>query len=313
MKLRNGSFLLCLIFCSNSFSQSKLIELSSERNADNSISIYSDNRVIGDYTLKLSFSNYTGYSCNLNISSNAALVNIQRGQHVEIAKFKPQQGASSYAMQYRYNYYPGRAMRSVRDTSFVYLLPATQGNNIRVLKVNSLEERLGQKPAEKSYSIGFIYSQGDTICAARAGTVFESSDEALRGEKITQSYSHDRNKIRIQHKDGTLGAYSILAPIQLLIADGDYVVPGQPIAVFNKESDKYHVLFSVTYLDEKKLLAADLYEMKPVSVYTSLSTVFTDNTSKPVALEPGKKYEVAHPKELVGVELSKKDKKKLGL
>ena len=97
-------------------------------------------------------------------------------------------------------------------------------------------------------------SRGDTICAARAGTVYDCSDEAKDGEKGNQYYSkNNRNKIGIQHKDGSMAHYSILAPIQLLVEAGDNVIPGQPLAVFNKESEKYTVLFSVNYLDEKRI------------------------------------------------------------
>jgi hypothetical protein len=218
-----------------------------------------------------------------------------------------------------YTYYPGTTIRRAPDSSFVYLLPGTEGTRLRVSRVTYVGERFGQKSQDNFSATGFIYKMGDTICASRAGTVYDCSDAIKEGEKGTEWYKRDRNRINIQQKDGTLANYSILSPIQLLVAPGDYVVPGQPLAVFNKESEKYNVLLSVFYLDEKKTLVdnTSTSSEKLPSAYTYLSTAFyvdpTDKTGSPAGLEISKYYISAHPKEIVATELSKKDKKKLGL
>jgi hypothetical protein len=79
------------------------------------------------------------------------------------------------------------------------------------------------------------------------------------------------------------------------------------------------VLFSVYYLDEKKTLVDNTNsnsERLP-SAYTYLSTAFyldpADRAGSPGGLGTNKEYITAHPKDIVATELSKKDKKKLGL
>ena len=93
------------------------------------------------------------------------------------------------------------------------------------------------------------------------------------GEKSTEFYKSERNKIAIQHKDGSIGAYSILAPIKFSAGLGDYVIPGQALAVFNKESEKYLVLFSTYYLDKKKLLTENNTGKIPAPSYFAYTVI----------------------------------------
>ena len=113
-----------------------------------------------------------------------------------------------------------------------------------------------------------------------------------------------------------MGQYSVLAPIKLLVNAGDNVIPGQPIAVFNKPADRYTVLFSVIYyLDDKKASAnSNFGASQPLSPYVYLPVFFYDADNKKAApLSNNKQYTIAHPKEMIALELSKKDKKKLGI
>jgi hypothetical protein len=315
--------LISVLLVLNGFSQQRLlITCSSERNADNTVSIYADAQISGEYTVKLTFTDFKGYTSSLTThpvgSTEIALATVFRGRR-EIVKLTPIKTASFYALGYKYTYYPGTTVRRTPDSSFVYLLPGSEGVRLRVSRVNYVGERVGQKSQDNFSAIGFVYKMGDTICASRAGTIYACSDEIKEGEKGSEVYKSTRNHINIQQKDGTLANYSVLSPMQLLVAPGDYVVPGQPLAVFNKESERYHVLFSVYYLDEKKTFIDNTNsgsERLP-SAYTYLSTAFyldpADRAGSPEGLEVRKEYLAAHPKDIIATELSKKDKKKLGL
>ncbi len=318
MRAKNTLFVLSIFFSVGVFSQTRLITCSTERNSDNSVSIIADSQAQGEYTVKLNFTSLTGYSTSAGMSSNnIALITTYRGRK-EIMRLTPIKSAGMYSMQYSYQYFPGTVLRKKPDTSFTYLLPAAESVPLRVFKVNSITEKLGQKSKDEFSAVGFIYHLGDTISAARAGTVYDCSNEAREGEKSVEMYNRNsRNKIYIQHKDGTLGQYSVLAPIQLLVQPGDNVIPGQPLAVFNKESEKYTVLFSVDYLDEKKALADNSNidpKLPPPVYYLYVPTFFyVDENNKSIQPEQNKQYNASHPKEIIGAEMSKKDKKKLGL
>jgi hypothetical protein len=299
----------------SSFAQPKLITCTTERNPDNTIGIIAESRAFGDYTVKITFSSLMGYTTS-TMTSDIALATADRGRR-EILKITPIKTAQSFGLSYSYQYFPGRALRKAPVNEIAYLLPTTPGNHLRFFKVSSVAERLGQKPAEEYFGAGFMYKPGDTVCASRAGLVYDANGEIKEGEKATQTFSQNRNKISIQHKDGTLGTYEIMSPIQLLVEPGDNVYPGQPLAVFNAPSDKYNVIFSTYFLDEKKLLAYNSNFREPDTrptyfVYVPL-TFYGSAEEKSTPLQLFKDYTTEHPKEIVAAELSKKDKKKLGL
>ncbi|HMH23306.1 MAG TPA: hypothetical protein VK563_16085 [Puia sp.] len=303
---------LFLFFHQRVLSQEGLITCSSERSADNSFIIYSDSRAFVDYTVKLNFNTLTGYTTSL--PTGFFFRTVTRGR-TEVMKLTPRVNSNGSRMfNYTYRYFPGRAFSRPPDTNFVYLMPSTSGNALRIAKVSSLEERLGQKRTDEFHATGFTYKQGDTICASRAGIVYIATDDDKEGEKKQQAYTDKRNRIAIEHRDGTLGHYSILAPVQLLIAPGDWVIPGQPLAIFNKESDKYQVFMSVTWLDQRRLTDEKVdASAKPLPFFLEVPVLFYTGENDKEPLQIHKTYTVGHPKEVIGAELTKKEKKKLGL
>ena len=313
MRVKLTLLIILCFYRMTSFSQPGLITCSSDRNSDNSISIFAESAAYGEYTVKIIFTSLAGYIASTQISGNISLVTIERGKK-ELVRLSQNKTASMYQFQYTYQYLPGRALRKAPDSSFVYLLPSNNGNHLRILPVSSLAERIGQKKPEDFSATGFIYKLGDTICASRAGTIYECDGTVKEGEKLNETYKNSRNKIAIQHKDGSLGYYSVLAPIQLLVHEGDYVYAGQPLAVFNKESEKYQILLSNYYLDQKRFSSNDYYAgTKSPSNFIYLPMHFhTGENEVPVFLEVNKLYEVQHPKDVIALEMSKKEKKKFG-
>jgi hypothetical protein len=313
-KMRNKFTLLCLLLCCNCAveGQSLLISCSTERNADNSISIIGQSQAYGTYTVRIIFSSLLGYHSPFSISNNIVLATIESSRK-ELLKCTQDKYSVSYSFQYRYQYYPGTALRKQPDTSFLYLLPASPGNTVRISQVSSLAARLGQKKANDYSGTGFVYKQGDTICAARAGLVYDANDGIKEAEKNNEFYKSVRNRLSIQQRDGSICTYDILAPIHLLIQPGEIVLPGTPLAVFNQPGEKYIVLLSTYYLDEKQLLTAD--ENNPSSACTVyMPTHFyceENNGLAPLALN--QPYTARHPANIIASELSKKEKKRLGL
>ncbi|HSU29385.1 MAG TPA: hypothetical protein VLJ68_13450 [Chitinophagaceae bacterium] len=296
------SFLFNLI---PSHSQYSLITCTTVGNSDNTVSIYAESRAQAPYTIKIEFSTLLGYSSNVTLYDNVAIVTVEYGRKEIIRLNKIPMMSNEF--RYNYRFYPGTAFKKAPDSSFLYLLPSTVGNRLRCYKVSSIADKLGINTNTEYYGMGFIYKLYDTVCAARAGTVFEVIDTVTEGEKKTTFYKSGRNKIAIEHRDGSLINYTFLAPIQLLVSQGTEILPGQPIAVFNKESEKYYVSVSTFYLDQKKLLKDDGY-----TSYYYLPLHFYIGENDPGILQPGKQYDVFHPQAVIAAELSKKEKKKLG-
>jgi len=295
--------------------QVSVITCTSEQNSDRTYSIYAENTANVDYTVKLVFNNLLGYK-SYAINNDVAIVTVPRGKK-EILKLTPENNAPTYSFNYRYTYFPGIALRKApAENSAKYLLPGTPENVIRISIVTNLKETLNQKLENEYFATGFQYAMGDTICAARAGLVYECNDAVKEAEKGNEIFRSGRNSIYIQHKDGTLGRYSIRNPIQLLVTPGDNIVPGQPIAVFNKESMQYSVLFSVEYLDEKMLNADKTNgSSQNTSYYKTIPTAFcTSDDEKAIQLTtPNQTFKIVHPLTVIGSELTKKEKKKLGI
>jgi hypothetical protein len=294
--------LLCL-FSLSTEAQNNLIKIETENNSDGSINIYALSYAIGTYTIKVDF-NITGFIANF---STPFFTTIKQGRS-QIYKLVPEKNAGNRYLSFSYSYFAGTSYRKSPENYLHYVLPIMPGKTSTVTPVTHIKTLLEQK-VDKFDAQGFTYALGDTICAARAGVVFNVNDQLKQGEGKTITYADNRNKIHIQHKDGTVAHYTILAPMQSLVENGDIVIPGQPIAVFNKPAEKYQVLFSVLYLDDIKLKTEkpiDVYQTLPVHYYLNSNAVST-------TLTIGQRYQAEKSIEVITKELSKKELKKLEL
>lgn len=300
-----STFFTAILFFLASLStqaQNNLIQLKSENNADGSVTVYATSYASGTYTLKVDF-NITGFNTIIN---NPYITSIQQGRS-QICKFVPDKTTGYKYLSFKYNYFPGTTSRKAPTNYPYYVLPIMPGKSSMAIPVSHFKA-LFQQPTEQHYAQGFTYALGDTICAARAGVVYNVNDQLKQGEGKTVAYSDNRNRIFIQHKDGTVAHYTILAPMLSLVENGDFVIPGQPIAVFNKPAEKFHVLFSVYYLDNNKLM-----EEQPTDVYQSLPIQFyLNNNALSTTLNIGQRYQTENSLEIITKELNKKELKKNG-
>ena len=293
-----------LFFSSTTFAQSNLISLETVYGANGDAIIYSNSKASVNYTLKINFKIMLGFE---PIASNPYITGVKVGRN-QITKVIRDQNASTVILQYGYTYYAGIAFRKAPIDYLHYILPVSPGKTTRVTKVASLSDLLGQKSDTQFYAQGFTYNLGDTICATRAGTVYNIDDQLKQGKGGDTLFTSNRNKIYIQHKDGTLGYYTFLSPIKSLVKNGDFVIPGQPVAIFNTMSNQYTMLFSVLYLVEEKIKFDEtkyLYNALPTFYYlneNALSTKLLEN----------QKYDAKIATEIISEELSKREKKKYG-
>ncbi|HVZ24808.1 MAG TPA: hypothetical protein VG842_02075 [Sediminibacterium sp.] len=282
-----------------------------EVNADKSVTIFAENRSVVTKTVQLLFRELQGYRCSLQ--ENFAFANVPPGKH-EVARLTPENHSSFRSYHYTYRHFDGTIFHKPPDADFVYLLPASAHTILRAMRIQSVSSANGENTDDSYFAIGFQYKEGDTICAARAGTVYACSDTVREGEKKGEVYKRERNHIRIESKDGSLCHYDILAPIQLLVTIGDKVIPGQPLAVLKGPGQKYEAYFSVAYLDDAKLKNLPGYpdSKKTVTVYDYIHPQFfireTQHGEIPIA---GNYYTVEQPLSVITHEMTKKEKKKL--
>ena len=294
--------LIALLF-KNSNAQSNLITLSNETNPlDGVVTINAQSVATGTYTLKIKI-NASGFTNNY---TSPFLKTITQGSS-QICKLTPDKSASMRGLGYNYTYFAGSAFRKPPTNFPHYILPISNGKTTKANSTIDLSAVLNDKINNLKTGQGFYFEKGDTICAARAGQIFNINDQVKQGEGRETLYASERNQIKIQHGDGTIAYYTMLAPIKCLVENGDRVIPGQPIAVFNSTSARYTLLLSINYLDESKLNTD-----YPKDVYTPLPIYFYLNeNSQSTQLIDGQKYEAIRSLNIITEELSKREKKKL--
>lgn len=304
MSKKISTIFILMIIVNHLFAQNNLITLSTETNSvDGVVSLNALSTATGTYTLKIKL-NVTGY---LNNYSNPYYKTITQGSSL-ICKFTPDKSASMSGIGYNYTYFAGTAFRKAPANYLHYILPISETKTTTAIPVNKLSSVLKQTTDNQFEGQGFTFEKGDTIYASRAGLVYNINDQIKIGESKDKSYSAERNKILIQHRDGTLAQYTTLAPIKSLVEVGDNVIPGQPIAFFDATAEKYIMLLSVYYLDEKKInidSPREIYNPLPIYFYlneNNLSTTLVD----------GQKYDAIRSSVIIAEELSKKEKKKFG-
>jgi hypothetical protein len=299
-------FLLTIIFFAGSVSaQNNIISIQSESTTDGNILINATNYSTCTYTVVLRFSELSGFSNS--IGANTFITSINEGK-TQILKLIPEKNGVNRTFHYNYTYYSGSSFRKAPNNFPHYLLPLTEHKTSRISKISSISKIFDQTTDSDVLSDGFTYQLGDTICTSRAGIIYKIEDDSKIGEGRNTYFSSQRNNISIQHRDGTIGRYSLLAPIKCLVENGDFVIPGQPIAFFNRESEKYMLLFSVFYLDESKLKSEnnkDNYTLLPTSFYVN-------DIESSIILQGNQTYTCNKSTKIIVEELSKKEKKKLG-
>jgi hypothetical protein len=311
MRVKIFYLVCCIMFLLRLPAQQRLIQLSNQTNPDKSISIFAENLAPVTKTVQFFFDELRGYRSSL--SENFAVTTVYRGK-TEILRLTPEKTAANYALKYSLHTYEGMALHKAPDTNFVYLIPANTGVIVRAGFITALESAFGQKKQPDYFGIGFEYHPGDTICAARAGIVYDCKASIDSGERTQELFKRNRNYIHIEAHDGTLDKYQITAPIDLLVTAGDRVIPGQPLAVFKPNSEKFTVLFSVSYLDEKRLrnVSKDMNAEIIAGLYHFVHPLFySEGLTAAEIPGPGRFYQANHPYNIVSAELSKKEKKKI--
>ncbi|MFN8290285.1 MAG: M23 family metallopeptidase [Chitinophagaceae bacterium] len=114
------------------------------------------------------------------------------------------------------------------DTSYVYALPFPEGKKYRVI-----QGYFSHYSHRERAALDFNLRRGDTITAARAGTVVRVKEDGKKGG-WNKKYRQDGNNIVIQHADGTRAGYWHLQYNGALVSTGDSVQKGQPIGLAGK-------------------------------------------------------------------------------
>jgi len=146
--------------------------------------------------------------------------------------------------KYKFNLYYGESNLKSYDTLYNYGLPFLKGKRYKILQGQNTN--FTHKGSFSRYAIDFKMNVGQTICAIRDGLVVNVKEDSNKGGR-NKKYLKDGNYLVIAHKDGTFSQYVHLKKEGAIVAIGDTVKKGQPIAYSGNTgmSTEPHLHFAV--------------------------------------------------------------------
>lgn len=228
------------------------------------------------------------------------------GQH--LLSLRPSDVTRPVLYNYSVRFFPGPVDKQV-DTAFVYRMPATLLKPVRVSRGVSVYDRLRKDDEEKEGALGvhFQMEKGDTVYAMRRGTVVkvhiaEERDPNAPAVRFTSKSTH----LTVEQPDGSFAWYVCLDRDNVLVAEGDEVFPGTPLALVGTY-DGEHYKFSVQSFWWVTNPDAEESEKKPFVRKRFFPCFATEEGV--VCIEKGI-YRAVETEEMVTREMSKKELKK---
>ena len=196
---------------------------------------------------------------------------------------------------YEIKYFRSNPMAKV-DLDFPYLFPFVPGSEIQSFSVKNINGFMGDKEPKGWLATGFMVEAGQAIMASRNGIVVEIAG-GTRNAESPNFYNRWTNTITLLQADGTLICYRNVIDPTKKFKIGDKVYAGEKLGVIASGASQLIILIYHESLNfEDKIF---------------IIPQFVIAKDKVDLISPSKTYHVVHPKEIVGLEMSKKEKRKL--
>lgn len=289
------------------FSQ-RIIEVKYIQDMKGNYQFSCSNNAYCNYILQVNFTSMDNAKCDHSLPyravvkpGNTKLFTLTRENTNEPSQFK-----------YTVGYTRG-CINPVVDTAFTYLLPVSPGKETQAYEMRNLQKANpgeGQTsaqgelipPAKDWYLIRLKMKPGDTIFAARRGTVSDVEDQSGQND-ATGSSGGNENFLEIFHADCSFGHYGVLRKNSALVKPGQVVEAGQPIGLvggdqYGRGSEaRLSVYYNVEDADGKIY-----WEYSPLQFWTK-----GNGKGK---LKHGGNYISEHPKQIIAQEKAKLQIKK---
>jgi hypothetical protein len=281
-------FLLCsLLKISNLSAQNQNVSILSIENSDKSIDLLYEKKNPGSYTLTLEFSNVK----NCNVEMYQKVISESSGF---IMKLEPlsKDNNITYSMQY---YAALGAINTNIDNQFRYTLPFKNGKKIQIFEADYAGKKYFdlEKPADwKSYSV--FTNKPDTICSMRRGIVVFIDNQYDDNSILNAQYTSRRNKVVIEHEDGTFAMYRGFKKDGIFVKSGEAVNPQTELGIIEKyNKDSYRLDFDVYYLSQSVFNPKEKQSsLRIKNTYRYLTPVFYTHEGE-MNLQSGKQYTVS--------------------
>lgn len=182
------------------------------------------------------------------------------------------------------------------DLDFPYLIPLKPGENATVFDVKNIEGFWGSEEPDSWVATGFEVNPGQAVYASRTGTVVEIVGSA-RASKPENWYHTWTNSVTVLQPDGTLICYHNVIDTKKKLEVNEKVYAGEQIGVVPSNTNELILL-----IFQNSLNSADLRFIIPQ---------FVTADDKTELLISSKEYKVMHPNKIRGLEMTRREQRKI--
>lgn len=296
----------CLFFYHSTSSAQKLVEVKYEADSKGNYKFSCENRGYCSYMVEVSFTELQNLRADFKLPF---IGDVRPGPNslFTLTKVSP---APPSSFRFTYRYVKGCIEPKV-NMSYTYLLPVAPGKEVQSHEMDYFLKRYMNDPAPQDwYAISIKMKAGDTVYAARRGTVIEVKDDANLKESGYTMASTD-NYIEVYHEDCSFARYQVLKDKSIFVKAGQFIEAGDPIGIVGGE--KYvtgpHLRFCVYYtIDKDAFTDYDKADRRSRLAYVPVQ-FWTKDTGK-LKLVNNSKYMSEHPIALITQEMNKRELKR---
>ncbi len=300
--MRNIVLLFTCLCCSTAYSQ---LHVDYEKNSRGEYEFYCVNSDFCNYTLEVEFTKFNNLQ-SLGELPYRGVVPPGKSIIFRLTKIVHKEGVG---IHYRIHFAKGCINPKI-DPDFTYLLPVKPGKQTQIEELQSIKKAIADEPEPKNwYKTRFKMNSGDTVYAARRGTVTAMRDTVELPDS-NYAYVRKENYVEIYHSDCSFAEYDVLKAGSVLVRPGQFVEAGDPIGIAG--GDKYRsgpqVNLSVHYnIDKTDAPQAGTPGRKHNHAYAPMK--FWTKETQGAKLIERKVYTSEHPESIVTQEMNKREAK----
>ncbi|WP_075350287.1 M23 family metallopeptidase [Algoriphagus marinus] len=294
--MRFSNIALFLFLCI-SFESIAQVTVNSERDKDGNVLIFANNTQSIPYSVILNFTTLQ----NLTSTGGRVVTAIAPPGRVQLTKLRPTLVGQGTNLNYSYSFAKGNVYGKNKGEP-IFLIPVAEGAEVTAQQMTHIENNLGPNRSNDEYvGVSFRFKEPTQIVAPRKGIIAEVK-MSVSSNKENLFFADSENHIEIYHEDGTITRLMVLKPGSEKVKVGDQVFPGDILAESSGEnySSGLHVRMAVLKT-EKDGSDKFKYNVIPVKFATDNGTFEVSKLTELI---------VAHPKEVIEMEMNKKDLKK---
>jgi hypothetical protein len=297
--------LATMVFAAVSAGAQQPLDISSGYDDQGNAMIGAELRDNGIYTVTLKFDDVVNFNTvrvrQFRVSSSGTLVSLK-----PVDPYK----SSNHRIGWTWVY--GSVDPKKVDPEFVYRLPFSTAKDRQAHELyNFVERHWGKDDHNVDFtSFQFTMNRGDTIYAARKGTVIRVVDkhEPVR-DLGTITMDTQANELYVEHADGTIARYGVLEKGSICVKQGDVVFPCTPVGLAGTfDGEIYQLRLSLYYQTDnmREIVELDNYNI----VYHYIDPVFATSKGE-TQLTEGILYTPVVSDELTQREMTKREIKTL--